>query len=230
MAYQPDRFDEVPEYTDQRGAHRASFAAAAGGARRFSPLLLVAGLVLLAGLFVGVVLPWLTGDRSEPVAAESSASSPAADPSTSSEPASPTEGAATTEPASPSEDAAAEASRSAAAAAEASRSAEAAQAAEASRSAAAAQAAAAARSTHVTVYNATRTPGLAASYAQRLGSAGFTSVSAQNWGGYGIQSSTVLYNGSGNQAAAEAVAAELGFPVLQTPNLQVNGVAVVVTG
>lgn len=27
MAYQPDRFDEVPEYTDQRGAHRASFAA-----------------------------------------------------------------------------------------------------------------------------------------------------------------------------------------------------------
>ncbi|WP_344770846.1 LytR C-terminal domain-containing protein, partial [Micrococcus endophyticus] len=110
-----------------------------------------------------------------------------------------------------------------------SRSAEAAQAAEASRSAAA-QAAAAARSTNVTVYNATRTTGLAASYAQRLRSAGFTSVSAQNWGGYGIQSSTVLYNGSGNQAAAEAVAAELGFPVLQTPNLQVNGVAVVVTG
>ena len=36
MAYQPDRFDEVPEYTDQRGAHRESFAAAgataAGGA------------------------------------------------------------------------------------------------------------------------------------------------------------------------------------------------------
>ena len=55
-------------------------------------------------------------------------------------------------------------------------------------------------------------------------------ATVSNWGGYGIQSSTVLYNGSGNQAAAEAVAAELGFPVLQTPNLQVNGVAVVVTG
>ena len=80
MAYQPDRFDEVPEYTDQRGAHRESFAAAgataAGGGRRLSPLLWVAGLVLLAGLFVGVVLPWLTGDRSEPVAAESSTDGP----------------------------------------------------------------------------------------------------------------------------------------------------------
>ena len=124
---------------------------------------------------------------------------------------------------------AAESSRAAAsrsaAAAEASRS----QAAAASSSRAAAQSAAV-RGTHVTVYNATRTQGLAASYAQRLTSAGYTSVDAKNWSGYGIQSSTVLYNGSANQAAAEAVGKELGFPVLQTPNLQVNGVAVVVTG
>ncbi|WP_141762428.1 LytR C-terminal domain-containing protein, partial [Micrococcus sp. HMSC31B01] len=89
---------------------------------------------------------------------------------------------------------------------------------------------AAVRGTHVTVYNATRTQGLAASYAQRLTSAGYTSVDAKNWSGYGIQSSTVLYNGSANKAAAEAVGKELGFPVMQTPNLQVNGVAVVVTG
>ena len=41
-------------------------------------VLFLAGLVLLAGLFVGVVLPWLTGDRSEPVAAESSTTAPAA--------------------------------------------------------------------------------------------------------------------------------------------------------
>ena len=311
MAYQPDRFDEVPEYTDQRGAHRESFAAAGatatGGGRRLSPLLWVAGLVLLAGLFVGVVLPWLTGDRSEPVAAESSTTAPAAAPSTSasSESSSASSASASTAPATesptPSEDTA-EASRSAAAAessraaqeaaaaeaaessraaaeaaeaaessraaaaaqaAEASRSEAAAQSAEASRSAAAAQAAessraaasrsaaaaeasrsqaaaasssraaaqsAAVRGTHVTVYNATRTQGLAASYAQRLTSAGYTSVDAKNWSGYGIQSSTVLYNGSANKAAAEAVGKELGFPVLQTPNLQVNGVAVVVTG
>ena len=313
MAYQPDRFDEVPEYTDQRGAHRESFAAAgataAGGGRRLSPLLWVAGLVLLAGLFVGVVLPWLTGDRSEPVAAESSTTAPAVEPSpspsTSSESSSASSASASTasatESATPSEDTA-EASRSAAAAessraaqeaaaaeaaessraaaeaaeaaessraaaaaqaAEASRSEAAAQSAEASRSAAAAQAAessraaasrsaaaaeasrsqaaaasssraaaqsAAVRGTHVTVYNATRTQGLAASYAQRLTSAGYTSVDAKNWSGYGIQSSTVLYNGSANKAAAEAVGKELGFPVMQTPNLQVNGVAVVVTG
>ena len=306
MAYQPDRFDEVPEYTDQRGAHRESFAAAGatatGGGRRLSPLLWVAGLVLLAGLFVGVVLPWLTGDRSEPVAAESSTTAPAVEPSpspsTSSESSSASSASASTasatESATPSEDAA-EASRSAAAAessraaqeaaaaeaaessqaaassraaaeaqaAEASRSEAAAQSAEASRSAAAVQAAessraaasrsaaaaeasrsqsaaasssraaaqsAAVRGTHVTVYNATRTQGLAASYAQRLTSAGYTSVDAKNWSGYGIQSSTVLYNGSANKAAAEAVGKELGFPVMQTPNLQVNGVAVVVTG
>ena len=272
MAYQPDRFDEVPEYTDQRGAHRESFAAAGatatGGGRRLSPLLWVAGLVLLAGLFVGVVLPWLTGDRSEPVAAESSTTAPAAEPSTSasSESSSASSASASTasatESPTPSEDAA-EASRSAAAAessraaqeaaaaeaAESSRAAAEAQAAEASRSQAAAasssraaaQSAAASssraaaqssavRGTHVTVYNATRTQGLAASYAQRLTSAGYTSVDAKNWSGYGIQSSTVLYNGSANKAAAEAVGKELGFPVMQTPNLQVNGVAVVVTG
>ena len=297
MAYQPDRFDEVPEYTDQRGAHRESFAAAgataAGGGRRLSPLLWVAGLVLLAGLFVGVVLPWLTGDRSEPVAAESSTTAPAAAPSTSASSVSSSASSASastasaTESATPSEDAA-EASRSAAAAessraaqeaaaaeaAESSRAAAEAQASEASRSEAAAQSAEASRSaaaqaaessraaasrsaaaadasrsqsaaasssraaaqsaavrgTHVTVYNATRTQGLAASYAQRLTSAGYTSVDAKNWSGYGIQSSTVLYNGSANKAAAEAVGKELGFPVMQTPNLQVNGVAVVVTG
>lgn len=304
MAYQPDRFDEVPEYTDQRGAHRESFAAAGatatGGGRRLSPLLWVAGLVLLAGLFVGVVLPWLTGDRSAPVAAESSTTAPAAAPSTSASSVSssassaPASTASASESATPSEDAAeasrsaaaaessraaqeaaaaeaaessraaaeaqaseasrseaaaqsAEASRSAAAqAAESSRAAASRSAAEASRSAAAAEASrsqaaaasssraaaqsAAVRGTHVTVYNATRTQGLAASYAQRLTSAGYTSVDAKNWSGYGIQSSTVLYNGSANKAAAEAVGKELGFPVMQTPNLQVNGVAVVVTG
>ena len=123
--------------------------------------------------------------------------------------------------------AAAEASRSQSAAASSSRAA--AQSAAASSSRAAAQSAAV-RGTHVTVYNATRTQGLAASYAQRLTSAGYTSVDAKNWSGYGIQSSTVLYNGSANKAAAEAVGKELGFPVMQTPNLQVNGVAVVVTG
>ena len=45
MAYSPDRFDDVPEYTDQRGAHRDHFegAAAAGavlGHRRRAPALL----------------------------------------------------------------------------------------------------------------------------------------------------------------------------------------------
>ncbi|MGO4611356.1 LytR C-terminal domain-containing protein, partial [Variovorax sp. 2RAF20] len=49
-------------------------------------------------------------------------------------------------------------------------------------------------------------------YAQRLTGAGYTSVDAKNWSGYGIQSSTVLYNGSANKAAAEAVGKELGFP------------------
>ena len=32
MAYPADRFDDVPEYTDQHGAHREAFAAGAAGA------------------------------------------------------------------------------------------------------------------------------------------------------------------------------------------------------
>ena len=39
-----------------------------------------------------------------------------------------------------------------------------------------------------------------------------------------------MYNRSGDKAAAEAVGRELGLPVVQSPNLQVDGVAVVVTG
>ena len=35
---------------------------------------------------------------------------------------------------------------------------------------------------------------------------------------------------NGHQNVAEAVGRELGFPVERVPNLQVNGVAVVVTG
>ena len=55
MAFPPDRFDDVPEYTDQRGAHRESFAApavagstaAAGASRPMRPLLILAGLQMI---------------------------------------------------------------------------------------------------------------------------------------------------------------------------------------
>ena len=43
----------------------------------------------------------------------------------------------------------------------------------------------------------------------------------------GVSSSAVLYNQSRFKATAEAVAAELGIPAHQTPNLQLNGVAAV---
>ncbi|TFH98399.1 LytR family transcriptional regulator [Micrococcus lylae] len=77
------------------------------------------------------------------------------------------------------------------------------------------------------VYNATRVNKLAAGYADRLEKAGFTNVTAENWNGYGLSSSAVLYNQSSFKGTAEAVAKELGIPAYQTPNLKLNGVAAV---
>ena len=79
----------------------------------------------------------------------------------------------------------------------------------------------------VVVYNATRINKLAAGHADRLRRAGFQDVDAQNWNGYGVSSSAVLYNQSRFKGTAEAVAQELGVPAYQTPNLQLNGVAAV---
>ena len=78
------------------------------------------------------------------------------------------------------------------------------------------------------VFNGTNVRGLAAGYADRLESAGFSEVAARNWRGYGISRPTVLYNQAQFKETAEAVGAELGYPVVQSPNLQINGVAVVV--
>lgn len=80
------------------------------------------------------------------------------------------------------------------------------------------------------VYNATRINDLAASYATRLRTDGFTQVDARNWRGRGVTADVVLYNSPEHRATAEAVGRELGFPVERVPNLQVNGVAVVVFG
>ncbi|MDO4240456.1 MAG: LytR family transcriptional regulator, partial [Micrococcus sp.] len=110
MAYPADRFDDVPEYTDQHGAHREAFAAAPAGAAGAAGstaaagggggilkwLLAAAAALLLLGLFLGLVLPRLTGGDEGPVAggdASSSepapaTSSPATEPGTASAPAS----------------------------------------------------------------------------------------------------------------------------------------------
>ena len=94
MAYPADRFDDVPEYTDQHGAHREAFAAgaagatatAAGGGGVLKWLLAAAAALLLLGLFLGLVLPRLTGGGDEPVAggdaSTSGAVSPASSPAT----------------------------------------------------------------------------------------------------------------------------------------------------
>ena len=50
MAYTPDRFDDVPEYTDQRGAHRDHFEGAAAAGAGARPWLLIVAAALLIGL------------------------------------------------------------------------------------------------------------------------------------------------------------------------------------
>ena len=76
MAYTPDRFDDVPEYTDQRGSHREHYAPVAAGGSLLKPLMIAAALAVLIGLFVGVVLPSMQKDDAPTASSsESSASS-----------------------------------------------------------------------------------------------------------------------------------------------------------
>ncbi|TFH98017.1 LytR family transcriptional regulator, partial [Micrococcus lylae] len=80
MAYTPDRFDDVPEYTDQRGAHRDHFEGAAAAGAGVRPFLLIAVAAILVGLFVGVALPFLQrGDDSTTADATASVTATASD-------------------------------------------------------------------------------------------------------------------------------------------------------
>jgi len=67
------------------------------------------------------------------------------------------------------------------------------------------------KTTAVRVLNATRTSGLAGTGASRLKDAGWSSVTAGNYTGAAVSTSTVYYRSSEDEASARSVADELGI-------------------
>jgi hypothetical protein len=67
----------------------------------------------------------------------------------------------------------------------------------------------------VEVFNSTNRSGLAASAAERVKEAGFTSVTAENWTGEDPAASVVYYPAAADVATAQAVAAALGITAVE---------------
>lgn len=216
--YPHDRFDDVPPYTDRKGAHRAAPPVASGPSGLVG-VSVAAALALVVGAFCFLILPSLlppgvTGagnpasasaspgpaESTEPAASEpapsaSETSGPSATPGPSETPSA-SESVATSESPEPSP------SESETAAADTGDT-----------------------SAPVEVYNASSIGGLAGRVSGGLSAGGFTVAGSGNWQGFDVQSSAVYY--SQNETTAQAVAAELGLPLVRDD--RIPGIAVVLT-
>lgn len=216
--YPHDRFDDVPAYSGRKGTHRADPALAAGPSGLVG-ISVAAALALVVGAFCFLVLPSLlpsgasgTGPSASASASPSAsasigsshspepsdAESPESAASESEAPESPEPSA--TEPETPSESPEPSATEPETAAADTGDT-----------------------SAPVEVYNASSIGGLAGRVSGGLSASGFTVVGSGNWQGFPVPSSAVYY--SQNETTAQAVAAELGLPLVQ--DARVPGVAVV---
>lgn len=212
--YPHDRFDDVPAYSDRKGTHRADPALAAGPSGLVG-ISVAAALALVVGAFCFLVLPSLLPSGASD--AGSSASAPAAssdsssispepsDPETSEPVASEAEAPESPEPSATEPETASESPEPSATESETA-------AADTGDS-----------SAPVEVYNASSIGGLAGRVSGGLSASGFTVVGSGNWQGFPVPSSAVYY--SQNETTAQAVAAELGLPLVQDG--RVPGVAVV---
>lgn len=183
--YPRDRFDDIPEYTDRKGGHRAHFdpPVETAGLRWIAA---AAALALAVGAFSFFILPGLLNSSA-------SASAPAHE-STASAPATPL----TEQSASP----ASSSSTSTSAPDE-----EPTDSAEPTQTAAPED-----RNSTVEVYSAARVGGLAGSTADELRTAGFTVSGVGDWQGFSVPQSAVYY--SRGEQAAQAVGAQLGLPAV----------------
>lgn len=205
--YPRDRFDDVPAYSDRKGAHRAA-PPVASGPSGLVWISVAAALALVVGAFCFLVLPSLL--PAGPTGGGSAASAPAT-----SEPSAP----ATSEPAT-SEPAASETQAPESAAPSAGESESPSEEPEPSETAVADTGDA---SAPVEVYNASSIGGLAGRVSGGLSAGGFTVVGSGNWQGFPVPESAVYY--SQNVTTAQAVAADLGLPLIQ--DARIPGVAVV---
>ncbi|WP_313817288.1 LytR C-terminal domain-containing protein [Citricoccus sp.] len=222
--YPHDQFDDVPVYRDRKGTHRADPSLTTGSSGLVG-ISVAAALALAVGAFSFLVLPSLL--PSDPANAGASATAS----STASATAAPTEPNGTdvsptgemtsspavvesSEPPEPSEAAASEESSAAASDPAESDPAESEAAADTGDT-----------SAPVEVYNASSVGGLAGRVSGTLSSGGFTVAGSGNWQGFPVSGSVVYY--SQNETTAQAVAAELGLPLVYEDS--VPGIAVVLS-
>ncbi|WP_313821928.1 LytR C-terminal domain-containing protein [Citricoccus sp.] len=222
--YPHDQFDDVPVYRDRKGTHRADPSLTTGSSGLVG-ISVAAALALAVGAFSFLVLPSLLPSDPANAGASATASSTASATAAPTEPtgtdASPTgemtsspAAVESSEPPEPSEAAASEESSAAASDPAESDPAESEAAADTGDT-----------SAPVEVYNASSVGGLAGRVSGTLSSGGFTVAGSGNWQGFPVSGSVVYY--SQNETTAQAVAAELGLPLVYEDS--VPGIAVVLS-
>jgi hypothetical protein len=212
--YPHDQFDDVPVYRDRKGTHRADPSLTTGSSG-LAGISVAAALALAVGAFSFLVLPSLL--PSDPANAGASASATAtAAPAESAGPESSPTGEMTSAPAEPSDSGESSSAASDPAESETAES-------EPAESETAADTGD--TSAPVEVYNASSVGGLAGRVSGTLSSGGFTVAGSGNWQGFPVSGSVVYY--SQNETTAQAVAAELGLPLVYEDS--VPGIAVVLS-
>ncbi len=228
--YPRDRFDDVPPYDGRRGAHRSAPPVGAGPSGLVG-ISIAAAFALVVGAFCFLVLPSLLpasagGSGATSGAAISTPSGGASEGTSGSAEA--TDGgdsgrAGETAGAQSSESAGDESAGSAPAGSEAADGEPSETASEAPEESEPAIPDTGDTSAPVEVYNATNVGGLAGRVSGGLSANGFAVVTSANWQGFTVPQSAVYY--SRNPTTAQAVAAQLGLPLVQ--DARIPGVAVV---
>ncbi|MFC7403229.1 LytR C-terminal domain-containing protein [Citricoccus sp. GCM10030269] len=223
--YPRDQFDDVPEYRDRKGTHRANAVVVSASSGLLS-ISVAAALALIVGAFCFLVLPSLLpagAPTSGAPAGASASESPDSSPARAAESSTALSGAvespessAPSEPSEPSETAGSDEEQT--------------EEPESSESPSASEAPAESAtpdtgdtSAPVEVYNASSINGLAGQVSGTLSSSGYTVAGTGNWQGFSVPSSGVYY--SVNETTAQAVASDLGLPLIYEP--RVPGIAVV---
>ncbi|REE05152.1 LytR C-terminal domain-containing protein [Citricoccus nitrophenolicus] len=223
--YPHDQFDDVPAYKDRKGTHRADPTLTTGSSGLVG-ISVAAALALAVGAFSFLVLPsLLPSDPANAGAAASASASASATVEAPAESAGP-EASPTGEMTSSPEDLESpEASEPAETAASGEASAAESEPVESEPAESEAAMDTGDTSAPVEVYNSSSIGGLAGRVSGVLSSGGFTVAGSGNWQGFSVSGSAVYY--SQNETTAQAVAAELGLPLVY--EARVPGVAVVLS-
>ncbi|MCY1157396.1 MAG: LytR family transcriptional regulator [Citricoccus sp.] len=238
--YPRDQFDDVPEYRNRKGSHRAVAEPSGGtGPSGLTWISLAAALALVIGAFSYFILPTLrVGETARPGAAEASAAvSGSATPGQGNSAgtaatAGAGSGAGTAGPSAAGTATPATSSASPTGSLKPASTPEATKTPQPTKTPEPTPTPTETEepetvdySFPVEVYNASRVNGLAGRVGGTLSGSGFTVATAGNWSGYPVSSSAVFY--SSNAVTAQAVAARLGLPAVYDG--RVPGIAVVVT-